>query len=158
MNKKSLESVFGAQLNAQGFKKKGSSWYHQAEGALHVVNLQKSAFGMQFYVNLCCVPIGMEVEGMPAPKEQACPIRIRLTNVAPEQKSEIEKAFDLEASSVSDSEREALVIRYTREFILPFLDYMKDASSLRHALEQGKFKRAWVNLAVQKHLGILDQG
>ena len=156
MDKKSLESVFGAQLSAKGFKKKASSWYRQAEGALQVVDLQKSSWGMQFYVNLCCVPVGMEVEGMPAPKEHKCPIRVRLTSAFPEQKEEIEKVFDLEASSISESDRTEQVARLANELVLPFMACMKDAPSLRQAIEQGRFKNAWVNLAAQRHLGILE--
>lgn len=156
MDKKSLESVFGAQLSATGFKKKASSWYRQAEGALQVVDLQKSSWGMQFYVNLCCVPGGMEVEGMPTPKEHKCPIRVRLTSAFPDRKEEIEKAFDLEASSISESDRIEQVARLANELVLPFMSCMKDAPSLRQAIEQGRFKNAWVNLAAQRHLGILE--
>jgi hypothetical protein len=154
MNKKSLESLLDAQLITQGFRKKASSWYRQAEGALQVVDLQKSSYGMQFYVNLCCVPIGMEVEGMPTPKEHKCPVRIRLTSAFPDQREKIEKVFDLDAVNIPDSEREEWVVSFAREFILPFLDYMKDAPSLRRAIEQGRFKQAWVNLTAQKHLGV----
>lgn len=155
MDKKSLESVFGAQLSAQCFKKKASTWYRQAEGALQVVDLQKSSYGMQFYVNLCCVPVGMEVEGMPTPKEHKCPIRVRLTSAFPEQKEEIEKAFDLEAGSIGESERTEQVARIVNELVLPFMACMKDVPSLQQAIEQGRFKNAWVNLTAQTHLGIL---
>lgn len=156
MDKKSLESTFGAQLSAQGFKKKASTWYRQAEGALQVVNLQKSSYGMQFYVNLCRVPVGMEIEGMPTPKEHKCPIRVRLTTAFPELKEEIEKAFDLEASSISESDKIEQVVRFTNELVLPFMACMKDAPSLRQAIEQGKFKNSWINLAAQRHLCILE--
>lgn len=111
---------------------------------------------MQFYVNLCCVPVGMEVEGMPTPKEHKCPIRVRLTSAFPEQKEEIEKAFDLEASSISQSDRAEQVARLANDLVLPFMACMKDAPSLRQAIEQGRFKNAWVNLAARRHLGIIE--
>lgn len=156
MDKKSLESIFGDQLRAQGFKRKASSWYRQTEGGLQMVNLQKSSWGMQFYVNLCCVPNGMEVEGMPTPKEYKCPIRVRLTSAFPEQRKEIERVFDLELSGINDSERAEQIATFTRDLLLMFMDYMRDALSLRKAIEQGKFKKAWINLAAQRYLGISE--
>jgi hypothetical protein len=154
MDKKSLESVFGAHLIAQGFKRKASTWYRQAEGALHVIDLQKSNYGMQFYVNLCCVPLGMEIEGMPTPKEHKCPIRVRLTSMAPGQKPLIEKAFDLEADSLSEDERTKAITKVVCEVILPFMSQLKDASSIREIIRGGELKTAWVNLAAQRYLGI----
>lgn len=154
MDKKFLESVFGAPLSVQGFKKKASTWYRQLEGILQVVNLQKSSWGMQFYVNLCFVPAGMEIEGMPTPKQHKCPIWIRLEAAFPEQKEEIEKVFELEASTISEQDKAEEVVRLVNELVLPFMARMKDTFSLREAVEGGRFKNAWVNLAAQKHLGI----
>jgi hypothetical protein len=156
MDKNSLESVVDVLLRAQRFKKKASTWYRQAEGALQVVDLQKSSYGMQFYVNLCCVPAGMEVEGMPTPKEHKCPIRIRLTSAFPDQEKEIDKTFDLEANDISDMVRAERVARYINELALPFVAYTKDAFSLREAIVEGRFKGAGINLAAKRHLGILE--
>ena len=155
MNKKSLESVLGDQLSTFGFKKKGSTWYCHREGSLQVVDLQKSSYGMQFFVNLSCVPAGMEIEGMPTPKENKCPIRVRLTSVFPEQKEDIEKVFDLEFSSISELDRIAQVCRIVNDLIFPFMACMNDASSIRQAIEQHIIKVAWINLAAQRHLGVL---
>ena len=155
MNKKTLESSLGTYLVDNGFRKKASSWYRQAEEVLQVVNLQKSNYGLQFYLNLCCVPAGMDVEGMPTPKQHKCPIRIRLTAAFPEQRDEIEEILDLERTSITDSMREQQIAQLTREKILPFLDHMKNTISLRQAIEQGMFNRGAVNLAAQKHLAIV---
>lgn len=155
MDKKALESALGAYLVEEGFRKKASSWYRQAEEALQVVDLQKSTYGLQFYLNLCCVPSGMDVEGMPTPKEHKCPIRIRLTAAFPEQRDEIEEIFDLERTSITDLTRKQRIARLMREKVLPFLDHMKNTVSLRRAIEQGMFTRGAVNLAAQKHLAVM---
>ena len=96
MEKKALELALGGHLCPRGFKKKETAWYCKSAGMLQIVELQKSSFGLQFYLNLCWVPDGMEVEGMPTPNAHKCPIRIRLTALFPEQRDEIEKVFDLE--------------------------------------------------------------
>ncbi|MBL9179824.1 MAG: DUF4304 domain-containing protein [Verrucomicrobiaceae bacterium] len=157
MDKKTLESALAAPLVAHGFQKKASSWYRQADETLQVVDLQKSAYGLQFYLNLCCVPAGMEVEGMPTPKEHKCPIRIRLTSAFPERREQIEEALDLERTSLDDAQRQDAVARLTSELILPFVNHMKDAATLRQAIGEGIFKRGAVNLAAQKHLGVTEQ-
>ena len=155
MDKKSLETIFGAQLIAAGFKKKASTWYRQAEGALQVVNLQKSSWGLQFYVNIGCVPVGMEVEGMPTPKEYKCPVRIRLASAFPEQETEIEKTFDLAVNGLSDPERAERLDQVVNEMVLPFMDSMKDMPSLQQAIDEGKFENAFIILEAQKYLGIV---
>lgn len=157
MDKRALESVLGSQLAAQGFRKKASSWYRQADEALQVVDLQKSAYGLQFFLNLCCVPAGMDVEGMPTPKEHKCPIRIRLTSAFPERREQIEEALDLERTNLDDAQRQDAVARLTSELVLPFVNHMKDAATLRQAIGEGIFKRGAVNLAAQKYLGLTEQ-
>ena len=155
MDKKALESVLNRELATKGFKKKASSWYRQGAESLQVVDLQKSNYGLQFYLNLCCVPAGMIVEGMPAPKEHKCPIRIRLTAAFPEHLNEIEEVFDLGRTTSDESLRAERLARLTNDLVLPFLNYMKDATSLKVAIEQGVFNRGAVNLAAKKHLGIV---
>ncbi|WP_457150720.1 DUF4304 domain-containing protein, partial [Mesorhizobium sp. P5_C1] len=107
MDKKELESLLNKDLSANGFKKKSATWYRQDAGALQVVNLQKSNFGLRFYVNIGCVPNGMSVEGLPTPKEYDCPIKIRLDSAFPDQKTRIEETLDLEISGLKDDERSA---------------------------------------------------
>lgn len=155
MDKKTLETAFGAQLGVHGFKKKASSWYRPGEEVLQMVNLQRSLYGCQYYVNLCFVPVGMDVEGMPTPKMHKCPIQIRLTEAFPEQKVEIESVFDLESSRISEAERKERIVGFTHELILPFLDCMMGLSALRHAIGQREFKGASINLAARRHLGVL---
>jgi hypothetical protein len=154
MDKKGLESALGDGLVAHGFKKKASSWYRQVEGALQVVDLQKSSYGLQFYLNLCCVPVGMEVEGMPTPKEHKCPVRIRLTSAFPDRREKLKEALDLERTSLSDAQRQDEVTKMVSESILPFLNHMTDADALRQAIAQGRLKLGAVNLAAQNHLGL----
>jgi Domain of unknown function (DUF4304) len=154
MDKKSLESVFGARLIADGFNKKGSSWYRQAGDMLQLVNLQKSSWGMQFYVNLCCVPAGMDVEGMPMPKVHKCPIQIRLDSMFPAQSADIKEVFDLELGSISDSERKERATRIVNELVLQFLAYTRDIPSVRQSIAEGRLPHWAANLAARTYLNI----
>ena len=154
MDKKSLETAFNKELVPHGFKKKASSWYRQTIGALQVVDLQKSAYGGQFYVNLCFVPDGMAVDGMPTPKEYKCPLRIRLDSVFPENSKQLEELFDLEGQSLSETSRTKGVQDVLIRMVIPFLDQLREPNDLRQGIIQGMFSRGLVNLAAQKHFGI----
>lgn len=156
MDKKSLESSIGPMLVAVGFKKKASTWYRETEGSLQVVDLQKSAYGLQFYLNLCCVPKGMYVEGMPTPKEHKCPIRVRLADVYPERGTQVGDVFDLERAGVSDVQRREQLNEIINKLVLPFFERTASAHALRDAIRQGLFKRGAVSLATKMHLGIAD--
>ena len=154
MDKKSLETVLNNKLVPNGFKKKASAWYRQVNGMLQVVDLQKSAYGLQFFLNLCCVPAGMEVEGMPTPKEHKCPIRIRLTAAYPEQRTQIEESLDLERTGLADSMRQAALGGILEELVLPFCNNFTSVEVLRDAIQRGLFKRGAINGAAQGHLNL----
>jgi len=156
MDKKSLETAFNKELVPHGFKKKASSWYRQVNGMLQVVDLQKSNYGLQFFLNLCCVPKGMNVDGMPTPKEHKCPIRIRLTAAYSEQRVQIEEALDLERTALDDPIRQEALTRITNELVLPFCNNMNSLDMLRRAVELGLFKRGAVNGAAQSHLSLSE--
>lgn len=154
MDKKALIEALERELSQRRFGKKGTSWYRQADGALQMVDLQKSSYGSQFFINLCCVPSGMVVDGMPTPKEHRCPVRIRLTSAFPESRSYIDEAFDLERHTLTASKRENRISDIVTRMVIPFLDHMGCATALKRAIDLGLFKRGMVNIAAQKHLGV----
>ena len=155
MNKQALQKIFNNGLSVFGFTKKSPDyWYRVGVGVVQVINLQKSAYGMQFYVNLCCVPEGFEVPDMPTPKESQCPIRIRLTAVHPEQRKRIESLLDLENSSFEDAEREQGVNALVTELIVPFFADVQTVEALKSAITSNKLDEGAVMFAVRKYLGI----
>lgn len=152
MDEQRLVSLLDDSLIARGFLRKASSWYRQSGGVLQVFNLQKSAYGGQFYVNLCFVPDGMEVDGMPAPPEHKCPIRIRLDSVYPERSDQIKEVFDLEAMGLGDEGRAVSVTALMRELVLPFMAAHDEVAKIRQAIAHGTFERGAVSLAVRRFL------
>lgn len=152
MDRKRLVSLLDESLIARGFRRKASSWYRQSGGVLQVFNLQKSAYGGQYYVNLCFVPNGMEVDGMPTPPEHKCPIRIRLDSVYPERSGQIKEVFDLEDMGHSDESRAVSVTGLMQQLFLPFMDDHDEVAKLRQAIAHGTFERGAVSLAVRRFL------
>ncbi len=156
MNKKNLESVISDSLQLGDFRKKGMTWYRQRKESLQVLNLQKSSYGDQYYLNLCFVPTGMEVEGLPTPKEHKCPIRIRLTSIFDKDfKSEVESLLDLERESASDVIREIGIRDLCKSQVIPFLDEIEKVG-LKNAIVQGRFANGAVTLAAKRFMGILE--
>lgn len=155
MDRKRLVSLLDESLIAPGFRRKASSWYRQSGRVLQVFNLQKSAYGGQHYVNLCFVPDGMEVDGMPTPPEHKCPIRIRLDSVYPERWDLIKEVFDLENMGLGDEGREVSVTGLMRELVLPFMDAHDEVAKLRQAVLHGTFEHGAVSLTAKTFLGVV---
>lgn len=152
--KKALEAVFDRILRSANFTRKGTAWYRQAHGALQLLDLQKSSYGAQFYVNLCCVPNGMDVEGMPMPKEHKCPVGIRLSAAFSDRAKEIEDLLNLENQEINDAQRSEKLAVVLATLALPFFEQMRDAAALKMAIEKGAFQRGRINLKARNYLRI----
>ena len=135
-----------------GFKGRASTWYRDVEGGLQVFDLQRSIYGPQYYVNLCCVPAGMEVDGMPRPKEYKCPIRARLGKVCPELGKDVDMLLDL-GNAIEEESREARLTAMIKNNVIPFFERIRTPDALRLAVA-GRMKGLAVTLAAYKYLGI----
>jgi hypothetical protein len=153
MDADKLRELVGASLREAGFVGQASSWYRQTPETLLVVNLQRSSYGPLFYVNLACVPLGMEIKGMPRPKEHHCPIRIRLDAASPEDAIQINETFDL-AYDVSDGERSKSVHRLISERAVPFLEKLSNGEGVRRAIATGMLQGGLVGVEAKRHLGL----
>lgn len=77
-----MEAQFAPSLKALGFKKKARTWTRETQEAFQLVNLQKSQFGEQVYVNVAVYLKALGEET--SPPEHRCHIRARLERIAPE--------------------------------------------------------------------------
>jgi len=155
MDRKNLEGLIGSILKPRNFRKKASTWYRQGAAALHVINLQKSSWGPQFYLNLSLVPTGMEIEGLPSPKENQCPIRVRVGALMPENmKAHTERLLDLEDTTLSDGEREAGLEKIFLANVIPFFDQIESVG-FKISLNQPLLANR-VNWDAKQFLGMVD--
>jgi Domain of unknown function (DUF4304) len=129
-----VQTTFDAFAREAGFAKKSGTWYRRQGEAIIVLQLQKSHWGRQHYVNvaLWLLPLG-EADH---PKEPQCHIRTRLSRlVPPEDEAHLDQLLDLDAG-VADRERELLEFLRTR--LLPLVDATATLEQLRtepgHAL------------------------
>lgn len=136
-----MKDVLAVPLKEFGFLKKSNNWYWSNEEVVLVVNLQKSQYGEQYYVN-CGVALNVFSDEK-FPKEHLCDIRFRLSAVVPkEQREECEAAFNLENSSISDAERLTIATNFFESYGLSILMSCQSLASIADAYKTEKLP-AW---------------
>jgi uncharacterized protein DUF4304 len=144
MNTSQLKRLFDAALSPAGFRRRKDSWYRLNEDVITVVNLQKSQWGGQFYINL---GIYLRVLGNSiSPPEYQCHVRARLTAIAGDRMSPIEAALDLEGKEMPMEEREGILRRSLEEIALPFLNDRSTVPQLRGLHAKGQLERGAVSI------------
>ena len=118
----SLEKVLVAAANAAlrplGFKGSRRTWLRDEGFAVAVVNLQKSAWGDMFYLNLGIV---FDELGRPASiKEYRCHLRWRAP-LREDPAKTLEAALDGDTRGLSNEDRQAVLRRYLLEEADPML-------------------------------------
>lgn len=129
------------------FQRKASVWYRDLEETVTVVDVQKSNFGEQYYINL-----GVLVKNVPPthgakvpPKENQCHIRVRIEALKPNEAEHLKRILDLEDTSISAIERRHATARAIADIALPFLIQCSTRASIRHAAAQGRLVPALVH-------------
>lgn len=102
-NTKQLKTIIDDVLRPLGFTNKRSAWYRHRQDTILIVDLQKSDFGGQYYVNLSVVLRGLNADDYP--REEFGHVRKRLDRII-EQREYANVAFDLEDTSITSSERQ----------------------------------------------------
>ncbi|MBZ2190600.1 DUF4304 domain-containing protein [Alcanivorax sp. JB21] len=151
---KLVKEALGAPLKEAGFKKKSDSWCWSDNEVVLLVNIQKSQYGGQYYVNggVAVKTLG-EAE---FPKEHHCHIRFRLTAVvSDEERKEIESVFDLENESLSDQKRKEEISRLVKDVALPILQGCSSESSMAETVKSGRLAKAMVHKQVKGLVSLL---
>jgi len=64
VNKKDLIKTFDSILKPNGFKKKGNYWRLDGDELIKIINLQKSQWGNQYYINFGFDFKGLQYDGL----------------------------------------------------------------------------------------------
>jgi hypothetical protein len=100
-----VDAVAGS-LKPYGFRKNARSWYLENPETILIVNVQKSQFGNQFYLN--CSVVFRSISTVEKPKEYHGDIRFRLESVLLPSEAELcVKLLNLENELFADEERQA---------------------------------------------------
>ncbi len=122
---------------------RASTWHKSLPDSILVVDLQKSQYGLQYYLNL---GIWLKQLGeAQAPKEHQCHIRLRATALPAKGAKLLEQALDLEDMSISPEQREKVLVEYIQKEVLPFMEVTGTVEGASTALAGDKLKRAMVH-------------
>jgi hypothetical protein len=149
---KVLVDAFGAVLKSAGFKKKkADTWYLNCADTIQLLNVQKSSYGQQHYVNLAIwlKPIG-ESE---TPPEHKCQIRLRWSALFAEDDELPKRLVDLEDDSISDEARKTGIIKIVESHVLPFFSRTMSIDNLKALYQAKSFpKQCSINVKAQELL------
>lgn len=131
-----LETAIAPSLKEKGFKKKAKTWWRQSPDVIQVLNLQKSPYGDNLYVNLGIYLKALGEEK--APPENRCHVRVRLERVALE-----ERQRSVAAASASEAPSQPLLDAVLTDGV-SWLDALGTHAGIRQYLEAGGSKKGLV--------------
>lgn len=137
-----------------GFLRKSTNWYREMNETILVINLQKSNYGDQYYINL-----GILVKDLPAypgskpqPKAHQCHIQMRMGSEEPAEEKHLEQLLNRDDKTIASIDRRLGIKQAIRLIALPFLDQCSTVDGIRNAYSQGKLDRAAVFKTVRDSL------
>lgn len=128
MSRNVIQTTFDDFMKGAGFSKKSGSWYRTTDDVITVVQLQKSQYGLQYYVNIALWlrPLGEAT----APKEQVCHVRTRLSGLVGNEEGQLEALLDLDVP-MPDGERAEKLRTFLNAHLGPALEAVASLDSLR---------------------------
>jgi len=126
-----LIAALNEALVPVGFKKKASSWFRRSDEVTEVVNLQRSRYGPQHYLNfgLWLCTLGAE----PFPKPARCHVYTRVESLVASQ-AQLKHLLDLDRSEF-DAERLGRLVLLLRDEFLPITNGCRTVEGIRGSLD-----------------------
>ncbi|WP_405199095.1 DUF4304 domain-containing protein [Christiangramia sp. LLG6405-1] len=137
MNSKELKAEFDKYLVPLGFNKKNLTWVKTEIEISQIVNLQKSSFNNQYYLN----------EGYNLVNAKNDSFHIQILSSSKYNASKEYSLIDILNldNQIAKKEREEEIENLIKNFIVPNLERLKSESDLKEYL---------VNLKVQNHIPV----
>lgn len=127
--------------NNFNFRRKSSTWFLDLPESIILMELQKSQWGRQYYINLA---VWAKELGEPIaipPKERICHLRTRLSQIA---SSRIGVALDFADATLDEQDRAEIIRDEVSIYAIPFLLQCGTMSGIADAYKQGKLNRAMI--------------
>jgi hypothetical protein len=137
-----LETAITSSLKASGFIKKARTWWRYGPDVIQVLNLQKSPYGDNLYVNL-----GIYVKSLgeeQKPPENRCHVQVRLDRVAHSEHQQC-----VVAATAGGVPVQALIDAVLVDGVA-WLDDLATLSGIRRFLESGGSEKGLVFHEVAK--------
>jgi hypothetical protein len=144
-----IQATFDGFMKDAGFSKKSGSWYGVNDEVITVVELQKSQYGLQYYVNLA---LWLRSLGeAKTPKEQACHVRTRLSRIVGSEEGRLSALLDLDVP-MPDTVRAENLQSFLRTHLGPVLEATASLNGLRRDAGQRVVAQALVTGPAQELL------
>ncbi len=150
MTKKEIIESINKSLLGLGYKRKADTWYLYKSDFICVLNLQKSAWGNQYYINLCIYI--KSNSGLEFPKEYQCHIRWRLTEETTNI-SGFNKSLDFEDDLTNIEGKLTMINKAISDIAIPIFSSLNTKEDLIKFIES-KPKSLAVTIEGKKLLGI----
>lgn len=115
-----LRLTFNGFAKAAGFSKKSGVWCRRQHETIAVLELQKSQYGPQYYVNVALWLL--ELGEAECPKEHACHLRSRLDELFPAHEDQLKIVLNLDNPTLTEVERREKFESILNEQLLPLID------------------------------------
>lgn len=132
-----------------GFEKKSGAWYRHAPEVITVLDLQKSQYGPQYYVNLGYWLRQLGDERYPSPSKGH--ISSRLETLLPEERHRIARLLDLD-EPMPDDVRFAKLRALLNDHLLPVIERGSSLAGLKEMIDDGTLRGAAIRGPAQQAL------
>jgi len=145
-----LKAALGEVVESAGFRSRSGAWYRAVPVGLHVLDLQKSEWGNQYYVNLGIYASALGRSR--SPKIHQCHFYTRAESLDPENAARWGAVMDLE--SPMDPNARVHELRSLLTGVLRFLESLETKEGVRSAAIDGHLRDGLLLLSLKKHLGV----
>jgi hypothetical protein len=147
---KTFKKAFGQPLLACGYRRKGPTWYKDAGNITLIVNLQKSQFANEYFINLAFN--FKELTGEDVVPEHKCHVRLRVKDASFRVCHGVNSLLCLDSTDFS-SEHHVRAVSELSNDIVSFMDDLSSVERIAAAHLDGRLEGAAVRRTV---LPILD--
>lgn len=145
-----IQIAFDDFMKSVGFSKKSGSWYRTGDGVVTVVELQRSQYGKQYYINVALWLLALG--DATAPREHACHVRTRLSRLVGDSESELAALLDLDTLR-ADSDRRTALASFLDKHLVPVLDASVSVDVLRTTVGRRLIEASLVSGPARAFLG-----
>jgi hypothetical protein len=140
-----IQTTFDEFGKTSGGVKKSGSWYWRSDETVLVVNLQKSQYGLSYYINVALWLL--EIGPADAPKPSHCQLQTRLARLVPQSlEQRLTELLDLEVP-IDDETRHAQLLALLREYLDPVMTATATLAALRSSEGRQFVQASLVNAA-----------
>jgi hypothetical protein len=143
-NKKLLAKSVSECFSSLSAVKKASSWYIRGDDNLAVINVQKSQWRIQYYINMS-IFLGMGPAKSQFPPYYQGDIRIRLDQILSEpQRLQIQRALDFD-TYIDENERSTTIKNAVNDSGLPMIRSMLKYDDVLKLKKSGLLGEAFIS-------------